>query len=434
MLSHDLKKSKLPDAPGVYMFMGSGGKILYVGKATSLRSRVRSYFANDLLHTRGKHIVDMVTMAKSVRFETSDSVLEALILEASLIKKHQPIYNTREKDDKSWNYVVITKEEYPRVLLLRERELSLADTNGNGEYKYRFGPFIEGGSLREALVIVRKIFPFRDNCIPNSGKPCFNRQIGLCPGVCTGEISRDAYKERIHEIRLFFEGKKAKLVRRLKALMNEHAKAMEFEEAAEYKRMIFALTHIKDVSLIKEEMRNVSLRSAGIRRRAFRVEAYDIAHISGKYTVGVMTVVEDNFPKRSDYRKFKIRIATERSDDPEAKFDYKFATGQARSEINDPKHLEQILRRRFNHPEWRMPDLLVVDGGLAQKRRAEKVLAVLEKAIPVVSVLKDERHKPKKILGDQELALSYERAILIANGEAHRFAVAYHRTLRERLR
>jgi len=213
MKRQDLIKKKLPDAPGVYFFLGrpskrdlglgsrkpeSGdraGKILYIGRATSLRSRVRSYFDARLADTRGPAIVVMVEEARGVRYEQTDSVLEALILEANLIKKHQPKYNTKEKSDKSFNYIVITKEDFPRVLLMRERELLLKTKN----YKLitSIGPFPHGSVLREALKIVRKIFPFRDKCTPygspygsqtsiGSKRGCFNRQIGLCPGVCTG--------------------------------------------------------------------------------------------------------------------------------------------------------------------------------------------------------------------------------------------------------
>jgi len=413
MVLGTLKKLKLPDEPGVYQFIGTRGKILYIGKATSLRDRVRSYFANDLLHTRGKHIVDMVTLATTVRFVVTDSVLDAIILESSLIKKHQPLYNTKEKDNKSWNYVVITNEDYPCVLTIRERTMFLGDSERN-EYKHTFGPFPQGTNLKEALTIVRKIFPFRDTCVPLCGKPCFNLQIGLCPGVCTGEISKEDYAERIRQIALFFSGKKKMVVKRLEQSMHAHAKALEFEAAGECKRAIFALGHIKDASLISEEVREHSQQISSTRSKPFRIEAYDIAHISGKYTVGVMVVVEDGRPKKSDYRKFKITIDPDRS--------------------NDILHLEEVLRRRFGHAEWPLPDLIVVDGGTAQKRVALRVAKYFGFIGAILSVVKDDRHKPKAILGNKELALSYERGILIANGESHRFAVAYHRQLRDKLR
>ncbi len=413
MTFDEWKELKTPDLPGIYQFIGAHRNILYIGKATSLRDRVRSYFANDLLHTRGKHMLDMVALAKTVKYITTDSVLEALILEASLIKEHQPIYNTKEKDNKSFNFVVITSEIFPRVLTIRERTMLVdTDNDTSSPYRYVFGPFPQGGHLSEALKIIRRIFPFRDKCIPGQGKPCFNRQIGLCPGVCTGEISAKDYKERIRHIKLFFEGKKTLVVKSLEKHMHAHAKLQEFEIANQYKKMIFALLHIKDVSLVKEEIREASHTASRKREKAYRIEGYDIAHISGKYTVGVMTVVEDGQPEKSAYRKFKIRTESEKSD--------------------DTLHLEEVLRRRFAHTEWPTPDLVVVDGGIAQKRRAEKVIKELGVRTHIVSVVKDDRHKPKAIMGNTELAESYKRSILIVNAEAHRFAVAYHRQLRER--
>ena len=179
----NLSKFKLPDSPGVYFFK-KGRAVLYIGKATSLRDRVRSYFASDIVSTRGESIARMVNEATSVAHKKTDSVLEALILEANLIKSHQPPYNAISKDNKSFNYVVITKEDFPRVMTMRGRELGELNLKPNtSNLKAVFGPFPQGSVLREALKIVRKIFPFSDNCRPNQGKSCFNAQIGLCPGV-----------------------------------------------------------------------------------------------------------------------------------------------------------------------------------------------------------------------------------------------------------
>jgi excinuclease ABC subunit C len=235
----------------------------------------------------------------------------------------------------------------------------------------------------------------------------------LCRGVCTGEITEKEYKGRIRHIKLFFEGKKGLVIKSLERHMYAHAKLQEFEIADTYKKMIFALLHIKDISLIKEEVREASQRSSRKRDKSYRIEAYDIAHISGKYTVGVMVVFEDGIPKKSEYRKFRIRIESERAD--------------------DTLHLEEVLRRRFAHKEWQKPDLVVIDGGVAQKRRAEGVRREHELGFGIVSVVKDSKHKPKMIMGDPEITESYKRWILIANAESHRFAVAYHRQLRAKL-
>src|SRR3989338_4981810 len=165
MTRKELAKFKLPDNPGVYFFK-SGRKILYIGKATSLRDRVRSYFSTSLGDARSSVIVAMIEEAKSISWQKTDSVLEALILEANLIKQYQPKYNTDEKDDKSYNYLVITKEDFPRVLIVRGRELHSPLFAKRYSLNAVFGPFPHGQQLKEALKIVRKIFPFRDKCLP----------------------------------------------------------------------------------------------------------------------------------------------------------------------------------------------------------------------------------------------------------------------------
>ena len=243
MTLSDIKKQNLPDSPGVYFFKDAVGTILYIGKATSVRDRVRSYFTKDLIATRGELIVQMVSEAASVAWQTCDSVLEALLLEAHLIKKHTPPANTIGKDDKSFNHVVITREDFPRVLLVRGHDLARIqageDTHGLGkrDIRYLFGPFLHGSALKEALRIVRKIFPYRDKCTPIStsreephpAKPCFNAQIGLCPGVCAGAISKRDYNRIIQHLRLFFEGKKSTLMKNLEQDMHTLARAENFE-------------------------------------------------------------------------------------------------------------------------------------------------------------------------------------------------------------
>jgi excinuclease UvrABC nuclease subunit len=467
--------SRLPDAPGVYFFLGKHKEVLYIGKATSLRDRVRSYFVQDLLVTRGPKLQLMIERARNIKWQTTDSALEALLLESYLIKKHQPPYNTDEKDDKSYSYVVITKEKFPRVLLMRGKDLfderadegdfstletfsgtlfssegkkrekvsresavalgrrkvmklpsSASLTYRKASFKYIFGPFPQGGSLREALKIVRRIFPFRDKCVlaesiddSSKIKPCFNHQIGLCPGVCAGKITAREYAKTIRNIKLFFEGKKARLVRQIEKEMKEAAKRLEFEKAGELKNTLFALGHIQDVSLLKNDWREhvLSLDQAGpsgavslddATSLTSRIEAYDAAHMAGKDVVGVMVVMEDGVVNKQEYRQFKIRVES----------------------ANDLANLEEVLTRRFTHQEWRFPTLIVVDGFDLQIKTAQKVLSGIGIEIPVVGVVKDERHKPREILGPKDLAEKYRDQILLANSEAHRFAIQFHRKRR----
>jgi excinuclease UvrABC nuclease subunit len=405
MKSQDLKKYKLPDSPGVYIFK-QNKVILYVGKATSLRDRVRSYFASDLISTRGPLIVDMVYRANMIDFIKTDSVLEALILEANEIKKHQPKYNTKEKDNKSFNYVIITDEDFPRVLIIRGREI---EKNLLYPIKEKFGPFTNSTQMQVALKIIRKIFPFRDKCTPNSGRPCFNRQIGLCPGVCDSGISQKDYRKIIKNISLFFTGKKKLIIRNLKKEMGLFARMGKYEMAGELRNKIFALNHIQDVALIDVDSIQYTVDSP---RRGFRVEAYDLAHLSGTNNVGVMVVMENNEFKKSDYRKFIIR----------------------NSQGNDIGALQEMLERRLRHTEWPMPDLMVVDGGLAQLNIANQSLAFgMSKSLALVStvaVTKNDRHKPKVIIGDERMIEKYKKQILLINNEVHRFAISFHRQKR----
>ncbi len=400
----------------MYFFLGppkrgEGGKkrseILYIGKATSLKDRVRSYFSGNVIETRGPLIEQMLRDFDDIKFQKTDSVLEALILEAKLIRQHQPPANVLGKDDRSFNHVVITDEEFPKIMIIRQREMESSFT---GPIKKTFGPFTNGRQLKEALKMVRKMFPYRGNkCKPGQARPCFERQINLCPGVCTGEISQKDYAKQIKKIILFFEGDKKKLIKSLEREMRAYAKDREFEKADMVKRQIFALRHIQDVSLIKSAER--------MPLSAVRIESYDIAHLSETNRVGVMTVVEGGKIKKSDYRKFKIQTR----------------------EMGDVAALSEVLKRRLKHNEWPSPDLIVVDGGIQQKNVMEKVLLERSLHIPVVAVVKDEKHRPREILGVNETRdarrelRNYEKQILLANAEAHRFAIAFHRRRRNKL-
>ncbi len=397
---------KLPDTPGVY-FWKQAGKILYIGKATSLRDRVRSYFSIDLIHTRGSRMVDMVYKADSIEWKETDSVLEAMIAEANLIKKHWPDYNVKEKDDRSFNYVVITRESFPRILVIRGRTLEVEKQKKELKVRKIFGPFTNGSALREALKIIRKMFPYIDKHSSTKYTSTFYRQLGLSPDTASEE-ARIEYQKNIEHIILFFEGKKQKLISVLEKEMNAYAAEKKFEKAEETKRRLFALDHIQDIALIKEDVEAISDAEI-VPDTAFRIEAYDVAHMSGKETVGVMTVVCDGELAKSEYRKFKLN--------PE--------TGN-----NDVANLREILERRLNHPEWKYPDIMVIDGGEAQRNAAQKVLTDRNEDIALVSVVKDERHKPKGLLGAANLVEKHSKAILLANSEAHRFAINYHRKLR----
>lgn len=416
------KKKKLPQTPGVYFFLNKNKKILYIGKATSLSDRVRSYFSPDLIDTRGKLLVKMVAEATSIDYRETSSVLEALLLEADLIKKFKPTYNTKEKDDKSFNCIVFTKEDFPQLLIIRKKDIEVSkktkvksEKNGIGkvigtetQIKSIFGPFTNGNQLKEALKIVRKIFPYRDNkCHLNSKRPCFNYSIGLCPGACIGAISKSDYLKRVKRIEKFLSGDVKSVANDLEKDMNKLAKEKKFEEAKTVRDKIYALNHINDISLIKSDLTTHISPLTTI----FRIESYDIAHMAGDNMVGVMTVVTNGVADKNEYRKFKIKTV---------------------SGSNDTKALAEVLERRLSHSEWQMPNLIVVDGGTAQLNVINSILDQSNLSVPVVSVLKDERHQPKDVLGDQTLAIKYRKEILLSNAEAHRFAIGYHKKMRRK--
>jgi len=350
----------------------------------------------------------MVAEAKQVDFTETDSVLEALILETNLIRTHKPFYNTRSKDDKSYNHLVITNEEFPRVLIVRGKDLTEKYTEG--EIRYHFGPFPDGGLFREALKIVRKLFKFYDTKKPVGaeknklvqGKIDFNKQIGLYPD----KLDKKEYDKTIRHIKLFFQGKKHLIIKELEKEMMKLAKKQQFEEAEIIKRRIFALNHIQDIALIKDD--NRIYRD----EKRLRIEAYDIAHLQGSNMVGVMTVIDNGKPDKSEYRKFKINNFTS---------------------ANDTGALKEVLERRMKHEEWPKPQLIVVDGSTAQKNAVEKVLKSLKTSIPVVGVVKDSRHKPIRIIGAKKLIEANKFEILLANAEAHRFAILYHRNKRKQV-
>jgi len=210
-------------------------------------------------------------------------------------------------------------------------------------------------------------------------------------------------------LKLFFQGKKKKIVQNLKKEMAQYAKKHEFEKADEFKKKIFSLNHINDVALIKEEkFRRPFLleNEEGDKLLNFRIEAYDIAHMSGKNMVGVMTVLEDGEISKKEYKKFIIRTQTG---------------------SNDTGALAEIILRRLNHMEWGTPNLIVVDGGIAQVNVVNKIILFHKLKIPVVGVVKDEKHRAKAILGDEKIVNQYKKFILLANSESHRFAISYYR-------
>jgi excinuclease ABC subunit C len=406
MLNFTQLKLKLPKVPGVYFMKDKTGEILYVGKAGDLRRRVSSYFERP----QDARVSKMLSRVSKIDWQKTETVIEALILEAELIKRHSPPYNIKDKDDKSFLYVVITRETFPRVLMLRYKEAAAFN-----KPLAKFGPFTSPASLRQALDILRRIFPWsahdlkaRNHNLKIRSAPCFDYQIGLCPGNCIGAITATEYGKSIRQLIKFFRGQKKNLIKELKMEMSRAVNDLNFEKAARLRKKIDSLGHIQDVALITKD-------EPSSKNQFRRIEGYDISNISGASAVGAMVVFANGIPDKSQYRKFKIKTV---------------------KGANDTGMLAEILRRRFNHPEWSFPDVVLVDGGITQVNAARNVMKELKLEIPVIGIAKGKERKRNDFLyplGMHKAVFETRDALIKVRDEAHRFAVKYHRKLREKL-
>src|SRR3989344_5671613 len=406
-MREDLHKN-LPDTPGVYLMKDRAGRLLYVGKAANLKRRVSSYFTRP----HDYRIEKLVSEISKIGFEKTLNALEALVLESALIKKHQPPYNIKEKDDKSFLFVAVTKDIFPRVLLVRGKN---ADSK---KYKGFYGPFVYSSSVREALRIVRRIFPFSIHppkflFRKNLGgqvhrRACFDYELCLCPGTCIGMADRKEYGKTLRNIGLIFSGKTSRILRSLERDMKEASKKLDFERAGKLKRQLFALKHIQDSTIISDSETFLTPDTHALNH--IRVEGYDISNISEDYPVGSMVVSIGGKPARAEYRKFKI----------------KDTEGQ-----NDVGMMAEILRRRFSgrHTDWRTPSLVLVDGGLGQVNAAEKVLSDAGLKIPVVGIAKGAKRKNNRFVGSIPAGID-KKTLIRLRDEAHKYAITYHPKLR----
>jgi len=385
------KIKRFPDSPGVYIMCEKNRRPLYIGKASSLKRRVLSYFQRP----QETRLEKMLTQISSIETKKTDSVIEALFLENGLIKKYKPKYNVKLKDDKTFLGIFITKEDWPRIFPAR-----LTQKLPKGEF---YGPFPSAGQVREALQIIRKIFPFRVSCTPLSGKACFEYHLGQCPGVCAGKVEKKDYQKTIRQIKLFLRGKKKNIIKELEKEMKLAAKNTDFEKAAKIRDRIFALKHIQDVALIQEEdLRHPEDIPA-------RIEAYDISNISGAFAVGSMVVFTEGLVDKNQYRKFKIQISE--------------GWGRGRDDV---AAMKEVLSRRLNHSEWPYPDLILIDGGKGQVNGAKEILKARRLDIPIIGIAKGPERDKDELIGVENLSFD-KKLLLRARDEAHRFAIEYYR-------
>lgn len=420
------KIKKLPNSPGVYLFHNKNGRVIYVGKAAKLKTRVLSYFQN---HDKRFQVAWLLEETKRISHIPTDSVAEATILEAQLIKKFWPKFNVFGKDDKSFYYVVITKEEFPKILLVRGGELNTKWVREKKKILKSFGPFTSASTIKKVLKILKKIFAW-SNCQPpqKEGKPCFYYHLKQCPGICLGLVkSSDYRKEVIKPIILFFEGKKEKLSQELIKNMQSLAAKKEFEKAARLRDQIKILEKINDFSLLEQnDWPNFSSLESGSMKKISRIEGYDISNIFGKYAVGSMVVFKNGQPIKKHYRKFKIKTL---------------------SGINDFSMLREIILRRLAYLRGKntqdesfkeVPDLILVDGGLGQVNEIKKVIQDFHLSLPVIGLAKGPKRRNDHFVGEennlflQKFIQENSSLLKQVRDEAHRFAINYHRHLRKK--
>ena len=538
-IEEELKK--LPSKPGVYLMHDDKDAIIYVGKAISLKNRVRQYFQSS--RNKGVKIEQMVTHIARFEYIITDSELEALVLECNLIKEHRPKYNTMLMDDKTYPFIKVTvQEDFPRVLFARQMYKDKA--------KY-YGPYTSAGAVKDTIDLIHKLYGIRtcNKQLPKmQGKerPCLNYHIHQCPAPCQGYISKEEYAKSVKKVLTFLNGDYTPILKELEEKMLAASEEMEFEKAIEYRELLNSVTkiaqkqkitssdmedkdviamsvdqhdavvqvffirdgrligrdhfclriangdsrpevlsafikqfyagtpyipreimlqyEIEDAALIeewlsgrkgqkvhiqvpkkgqKEKLVELAKKNADmvlmqdrerIRReegrtigamkeianllnlpKLERVEAYDISNISGFQTVGSMVVFEKGRPKRSDYRKFRIRGV---------------------QGADDYASMEEVLTRRLSHYE-NYPDLIMMDGGRGQVNIALKVMQQLNIEVPVCGMVKDDKHRTRGIyFHNVELPIDRDsegfRLVTRIQDEAHRFAIEYHRSLRSK--
>lgn len=557
-IQEELKK--LPGKPGVYIMHDEKDAIIYVGKAVSLKNRVRQYFQSS--RNKGVKIEQMVTRIARFEYIVTDSELEALVLECNLIKEHRPKYNTMLKDDKAYPFIKVTvSEEYPRVLF--------SHTMKKDKNKY-YGPYTSAGAVKDTIDLIHKIYKIRtcSRKLPKDiGKerPCLNYHIKQCLAPCQGYISREEYRRSVEEAMSFLNGNYGPVIRMLEERMNEAAEQMDFEAAIEQRELLKSVKQVaqkqkitssdgedKDVLALavqetdavvqmffirggrmigrdhfflrvaphdtadailssfikqfytgtpfipreimlpeeiedrtvieewlggkrggrvylrvpkkgtKEKLVELAARNAEIvlnqdkdriKREegrtigamkeiagllgladVVRVEAYDISNISGFESVGSMIVYERGKPKRSDYRKFKIRSV--KGPDDYASMN-EVLTRRFEHGIEEQKELmEKQVADKFGSFSV-FPDLIMMDGGKGQVNIALQVLERLHLDIPVCGMVKDDNHRTRGLyFQNEEIPIDKSsegfRLITRIQDEAHRFAIEYHRSLRSK--
>lgn len=406
----------MPDKPGVYLFKDKSGEIIYIGKAKSLRKRVANYFRPQL-DIKTTVLIDRLY---DIDYIVTGSEMDALVLEDELVKKYKPRYNISLRDDKAYPYLKLTvNEEWPRLFLARRKDKDGA---------LYFGRF-QGGMVRAVIRLVKKLFPIRwctESPLKKREQPCLFYRVGSCSGPCIGKISHDDYLALVQGIVLLLEGKMDQAVDSLRQEMEKASRQQDFERAAYLRDRIKLLMKIKEGKA--DLARNPSPRLIGevtalqeelkLSRAPMRIEAFDISNIQGSNIVGSMVTFLGGIPLKNDYRRFKVRTVG--------------------GKPNDVQAISELVRRRYSGSlakKMEKPDLVMVDGGLAQVNSGKKALLEAGMNIPIIGLAKREeeiffpaRSLPLRLVRSSRALQLLQRI----RDEAHRFAIAYHREKRKR--
>jgi len=404
------KVKALPDRPGVYLFKDKEGRVIYVGKALSLRKRVSSYFQPGR-PLAGK-LTQLVRQVADIDWIGTGSEAEALLYESSLIKENQPPYNVSFRDDKSYPYLKITiDEEFPRLFVGRG-----PDDPGIKS----IGPFANATLLHQAVAAIRRIIPYR-TCRTLPKRACLDYYMRLCPAPCEGKISRVEYQGNLSQIFRIVEGKKAEVLDELRAKMQRASQERLYEEAAKFRDQIAGLQQLnpRRRQFIPSEALADLQALFRLPRLPRRIEGFDISNIFGRESVGSMVTFVDGRPAKDGYKRFKINTV---------------------SGIDDYSMMKEIVRRQYEGqspsgtiPQNRLPGLILIDGGRGHLNAALEVLKELKLDLPAVGIAKEFEHlflpgqQEPVTLPPQSRALQLLQRV---RDEAHRFAIGYHRLLR----
>jgi excinuclease ABC subunit C len=424
------KIANIPKAPGVYLMKDSQGRVLYIGKAKDLRSRVSSYFqpSANLHASRGPEIAHMADQITDVDFLECETEVDAMLQENRLIKDTQPPYNERLRDDKSFPYLMITsRDDYPGIFVTREPQQSGAKL---------YGPFVSAGGLRDAVTALQKVFKFRTCTLDIQDgdpklqyfRPCLLYAIDQCTAPCAAKISQEDYRKDIDRLKSFLASKRSVVMRQMKKEMTQAAEDLRFEDAAGLRDRIRSLESLSlsgdprsdlqpEVFYIDPKKGLASLAKVLEMDDPPRsIEGVDIAHLQGAETVGALVCFIDGLPFKAGYRRYRIREV---------------------EGIDDYAAIREVVERRYRHAgdsEELFPDVILIDGGLGQLHAAMSAFQRMDVRPPmVISLAKREeeifvqaRSAPIK-LGRNNPALRLLQSI---RDESHRFGQHYHHILR----